>query len=140
MTPAKKKTPVRKKAAAKPAPKKKPAPPVQRTPAASKKKPTKKKPTPKKSPASSSKPGKDELGRVIAFFRIPVVAVIKVTQGSLKIGDRVWIKGHTTDLKQTIASMQVNHQPILEAKKGDELGIKTSSRARRGDRVYRITA
>jgi len=119
MPPAKKKSPARKKAA-------KPSP--------------KKKPTPKKSPAASSKPAKDELGRVIAFFRIPVVAIIKVTQGSMKIGDRVWIKGHTTDLKQTITSMQVNHQPILEAKKGDELGIKTSSRARRGDRVYRITS
>ena len=126
MTPVKKKAPARKKAAAKPSPKKKPA--------------ASKSVSKKKSKASSPKPGKDELGRVIAFFRIPVVAVIKITQGSLKIGERVWIKGHTTDLKQTITSMQVNHQPILEAKKGDELGIKTSSRARRGDRVYRITS
>ena len=101
---------------------------------------TKKKPpaSPKKqSPASPS--GNDELGHVVAFFRIPVVAVIKIMQGSLKIGDRIWIKGHTTDLKQTIASMQVNHQSIPEARKGDEVGIKVSSRARIGDRVYRIS-
>lgn len=73
-----------------------------------------------------------------AFFRIPVVAVIKVTKGGLRLGDRIWIKGHTTDLKQTVASLQINHQPIREAKKGAEAGVKVDSRARRGDRVYRI--
>ena len=97
----------------------------------------KKKPAVKKKPARA-KPPEDQIGKVIAFFRIPVVAVVKVTQGSLKIGDRIWIKGHTTDLKQTVVSMQVNHQPIQEARKGDEAGMKVSSRARRGDRVYRI--
>jgi len=76
---------------------------------------------------------------VIAFFRIPVVAVIKVTQGGLKVGDRIWIKGHTTNLKLTVASMQINHQPVQEIRKGDEAGVKVSARARRGDRVYLIS-
>jgi len=79
-----------------------------------------------------------EIGRVVAFFRIPVVAVVQVRNGPLKLGERIWITGHTTDLKETIASMQINHQPIQVAKKGDEVGIKVSSRARCGDRVYRI--
>jgi translation initiation factor IF-2 len=83
-------------------------------------------------------PQGDQLGKVVAFFRIPVVAVVKVAKGSLKVGDSIWIKGHTTDLKQTVASMQVNHQPIQEARKGAEVGLKISSRARRGDRVYRL--
>ena len=75
---------------------------------------------------------------MVAFFRIPVVAVVQVRNGPLKLGERIWITGHTTDLKETIASMQINHQPIQVAKKGDEVGIKVSSRARCGDRVYRI--
>lgn len=77
---------------------------------------------------------------MVAFFRIPVVAVIRVKQGALRVGDRIWIRGHTTDLKLTIASMQINHQPIEVARKGDEAGVKVPSRSRRGDRVYRITA
>lgn len=84
-------------------------------------------------------PGAKEVGRVIAFFRIPVVAVLKVARGSIKLGDPIWIKGHTTDLKLTVTSMQLNHQPIPEAKKGQEVGIKVPSRARRGDRVYLIS-
>ncbi len=94
-------------------------------------------------PAASKKPplppgAKEEIGRVVAFFRIPVVAVVKVSRGSIKLGDRIWIRGHTTDLKETVASMQINHQPIQEARKGDEAGVKVSARARRGDRVYRL--
>ena len=94
----------------------------------------KKKPR-KKKPAS---PAEKEIGRVVAFFRIPVVAVIRVTQGTLSLGDQVWIRGHTTKLKQTLTSMQINHQPISKARKGDEFGVKISSRVRIGDRVYRI--
>lgn len=93
----------------------------------------------KKGPKKKKEPAGDQLGEVVAFFRIPVVAVIKVKQGSLKAGDHLWIKGHTTDLKQTIHSMQINHQPIQEARKGQEAGVKVISRVRRGDRVYRIS-
>lgn len=75
---------------------------------------------------------------MVAFFRIPVVAVVKLTRGSLKVGERVWIKGHTTDLQIGISSLQINHQPVPEIKKGQEAGIKISSRARIGDRVYRL--
>ena len=114
---------------------------------AKKKTPKKKKPKPKgrqkkplsrKRPAKKTAPSEDQLGKVVAFFRIPVVAVIKITRGELKTGDQIWIKGHTTDLKQTVGSLQVNHRPIQKAGKGDEVGLKISARARRGDRVYRL--
>ncbi len=122
--------------------KKKPAPRPKTRP----KPKTRPQPKKKSSPKKKSAPGKtkkaaplgDQLGEVVAFFRFPVVAVIKITRGSVKAGEQIWIKGHTTDLKQTVASMQVNHRPILQARKGDEVGLKISSRARRGDRVYRL--
>lgn len=123
------------KPAKKPARKKLAARPKKKTPARPKPATKKKKPLTKSKKAA---PKGDHLGEVVAFFRIPVVAVIKITRGDLKAGDQIWIKGHTTDLKQTVASMQVNHQPIQKARKGDEVGLKISARARRGDRVYRI--
>ena len=97
------------------------------------------KPAAKKKAAKSAQPkrkSEKEIGRVVGFFRIPMVAVLKVTGEKLKMGDRIWIRGHTTDLKETLSSLQINHQPIQEAKKGDEIGVKISARARRGDRVY----
>ena len=103
----------------------------------------KKAPARKQSSARSKKAKKaapnfgKEIGRVAAFFRIPVVAVIQVARGArLKVGDAIRIKGHTTDFTLTVVSLQVNHQPVTEAGPRDEVGLKVPSRARRGDRVY----
>ncbi|PIQ81899.1 MAG: hypothetical protein COV76_06505 [Candidatus Omnitrophica bacterium CG11_big_fil_rev_8_21_14_0_20_64_10] len=123
------------------------AKPARKKPAARKKKPAaRKKAAPKRKPAAKKKGtpsdtlAENEIGEVVAFFRVPVVAVIRIKQGKLAVGDRIWIKGHTTDIKQTITSMQIDHQPVREIKRGDEAGIKSSSRSRRGDRVYLISA
>ena len=80
----------------------------------------------------------DELiGEVSDFFARPVVAGIEVT-GTLKVGDKIHIKGHTTDLEMVIASMQVNNVNVNEANSGDSVGVKVDDRVRRGDKVYRV--
>jgi len=79
-----------------------------------------------------------EIGQVSDFFARPVVAGIQLT-GSLKVGDRIHIKGHTTDLELVIDSMQINNVNVNEAKAGDAVGIKVSDRVRRGDTIYRVT-
>ena len=78
------------------------------------------------------------IGKVSDFFARPVVAGIDLT-ASLKIGDKIHIKGHTTDLEMAVASMQVNNVDVKEAKAGDSVGVKLSERVRRGDTVYKVT-
>jgi len=80
----------------------------------------------------------EEIGKVSDFFARPVVAGIQLT-ASLKVGDRIHIQGHTTDLELTVDSMQINNVPVNEAKAGDSVGIKVSDRVRRGDTVYKVT-
>ncbi len=79
-----------------------------------------------------------EIGKVGDFFAKPVVAGIDLT-GSLKVGDKIHIKGHTTDMELTVDSMQIDNATVSEAKTGDSIGIKISDRARRGDTVYKVT-
>ena len=79
-----------------------------------------------------------EIGKVSQFFAKPVVAGI-VMSGEMKKGDRVHIKGHTTDLEMVIDSMQINNANVDEAKSGDEVGMKVPDRVRPGDTVYRVT-
>ncbi len=81
----------------------------------------------------------EEIGKVSDFFAHPVVAGIELT-GTLKAGDQIHIKGHTTDLELTVGSMQVNNVNVNEAKAGDAIGIKVSDRVRRGDIVYKVTS
>jgi translation initiation factor IF-2 len=79
-----------------------------------------------------------EVGKVMDFFARPVVAGIDVTD-KLIVGDKIHIKGHTTDIEMEIASMQIDNKNVTEAKKGDSVGIKVPDRVRAGDIVYKIT-
>lgn len=80
----------------------------------------------------------EEVGKISDFFARPVVAGIELT-ASIKVGDRIHIKGHTTDLELMVDSMQINNVNVNEAKAGDSVGIKIPDRARRGDTVYKVT-
>jgi selenocysteine-specific translation elongation factor len=79
------------------------------------------------------------IGKVADFFARPVVAGIELTAG-LKVGDKIKIKGHTTDVELTVGSIQVDNADVAEAKAGDSIGIKVPDRVRAGDHVYKITA
>jgi len=78
------------------------------------------------------------IGTVSDFFARPMVAGIELT-ASLKVGDKIHIKGHTTDLELVIDSMQINNVNVEQAKAGDSIGVKVSERVRRGDTIYKVT-
>ena len=80
----------------------------------------------------------DIIGKVSDFFARPVVAGIELT-AALKVGDKIHIKGHTTDLEMNVDSIQINNVQVQEAKAGDSIGIKVSERVRNGDTVYKVT-
>ncbi len=80
----------------------------------------------------------EAIGQVSDFFARPVVAGIELT-ATLKIGDKIRIKGHTTNLEMTVDSMQINNVNVNQAKTGDAIGIKVIDRVRRGDTVYKVT-
>lgn len=79
-----------------------------------------------------------EVGTVTDFFSRPVVAGIDLKQ-DLKCGDKIHIKGHTTDLELVVESMQIHNKEVTEGKPGDSIGIKVPDRVRRGDRVFKST-
>jgi translation elongation factor EF-Tu-like GTPase len=78
------------------------------------------------------------IGKVSDFFARPVVAGIQLT-ATLKLGDKIHIKGHTTDMELIVESMEIDNVVVKEAKRGDAIGIKVSERVRRGDTVYKVT-
>jgi len=78
------------------------------------------------------------IGKVNDFFARPVVAGIELT-ASIKVGDKIHIKGHTTDLELAVNSMQIDNVNVEQAKAGDNIGIKVSERVRHGDLVYKVT-
>ena len=79
-----------------------------------------------------------EIGHVSDFFAKPVVAGITLTD-TLKVGDTIHIKGHTTDIELPVESMQINNVNVTEGKVGDAIGVKVPDRVRAGDHVYKVT-
>lgn len=77
-----------------------------------------------------------EVGFVEHWFSKAMVAGIKITNGPLKVGDTIHIKGHTSDFKMTITSMQINNKEVQEALTGDDIGIKVPEHSREHDKVY----
>jgi len=78
------------------------------------------------------------IGKVNHWFGNIGVAGIELTD-KLTVGDRIHILGHTTDFEQDVTSMQIMHQDVTKAGRGDDVGVKVLFRARVGDRVYKVT-
>lgn len=80
----------------------------------------------------------EEVGVVVKFFAKPSVAAIDVTKGSIKKGDTLMYKGHTTEFTEMVESIEIDNQSVDEAKVGDMIGIKVKERVRENDIVYKI--
>ncbi|NOZ77352.1 MAG: translation elongation factor-like protein [Euryarchaeota archaeon] len=80
----------------------------------------------------------EEIGKVFTYFSKIGVAGIKITGGSLKLGDTIRIKGATTDFEMTVESMQIDRDSVEEVGPGQEVGIKVKDRVRPNDVVYKL--
>jgi methylated-DNA-[protein]-cysteine S-methyltransferase len=79
-----------------------------------------------------------EVGRIAHFYKKIGVAVVELS-GPLQVGDTIHISGHTTDLTQKVESMQMEHQNIQRAEKGQGVGLKVNGQVKEKDIVYKVT-
>jgi len=75
------------------------------------------------------------IGKITHYYGNIGVGIIELI-GNLKVGDTVHIKGKSTDFEQEVDSIQIEHQPVDKAKKGDVVGIKASQKVKEDDEVY----
>lgn len=114
------------------------------TPKAGVKKKLKAKPAPKKKrvviskPVASSVPlGMARIGLVTHYFPHVSAAIVQLETGSLRVGDVIHIKGHTSDFTQRVESMEIDHVHVNEARPGQSFGVRVKEHAREHDVVYK---
>jgi hypothetical protein len=78
----------------------------------------------------------EAVGVITHYFSHLGVAVVQVNAGKLRTGDSIRIKGHTTDITQTVGSLEYEHQHVDEATAGQSVGLKVVDHAREHDIVY----
>ena len=86
-----------------------------------------------------AEPSMEEIGRISVFFAHPSAAVVELTK-PLRVGEMIYVKGHTTDFQQVVDSMQVDRQSIQEAQAGQAVGLKVKERCRKHDTVYKLAS
>lgn len=77
------------------------------------------------------------IGKITHYFGKIGVAVIELTD-TLKVGDTIRIVGGATDFSQNVDSMEVEHQKVQEAKKGESIGLKVNEKVREDYQVYKL--
>ena len=80
----------------------------------------------------------EQIGKISHYFGKLQVAALELTEGSLAVGDTIHIKGHTTDLSEKVDSIQIEHDQVQSAKKGESIGIKVTDHVREHDVVYKV--
>jgi len=80
----------------------------------------------------------EQVAVIVKFFSKPSVAALEVTNGTIKKGDILRYKGHTSDFIEEISSMEIDNQVVDEVKVGDLVGVKVKERVRENDKVYKV--
>jgi hypothetical protein len=110
--------------AVKPTPASRPAQPVAATPTPS-------------LPAQPAPPG-ERIGVVTHYYSHLSVASLRLESGTLRVGDVIHIRGHTTDFSQKVEFLEVNHAPATEVGPNDDFGLKVVGHVRGHDVVYKV--
>ena len=107
------------------------------------KKKTKAKPVTARAPAMPkpaapiAPPGMERIGIITHYYNHLSVAIVQLDTGSLRVGDTIHIKGHTSDFAQPVESLEIDHVHVNEARPGQSFGLRVKEHAREHDIVYK---
>lgn len=138
--PAVKKAVAKKPAAKRAAPQKRPAVRLSALAGAIPRALAKPKPAPAAIPDRSPLAGEHPVGIVTHYYSHLSVAVVHLDSGSLEVGDTVRFLGHTTDFRQRVDSLQIEHETVTEVGRRQAFGLKVKEHVREHDVVYKVAA
>lgn len=79
-----------------------------------------------------------QIGEVIHWYGKASVVAFEMSAGELAVGDTIHVLGATSDFTHAIESMQIEHEEVESAKKGDQVGVQVTERARVGDKIFLV--
>ena len=78
------------------------------------------------------------LGEIQHYYTHLGVGILEVHHAAVQVGDKIHIKGATTDFVQIVRSMQLDHEPVQRAEQGQSVGLKVDQHVREHDKVYKL--
>jgi len=77
------------------------------------------------------------VGTISHIYKKIGVAIVDLSD-FLQVGDTIHISGHHTDLTQKVDSIQMEHQNVQKAERGQCIGVKVSGEVREHDIVFKV--
>jgi putative protease len=77
------------------------------------------------------------VGKVTHYFDHLSVAVLALTDG-IRVGDTLHFLGHSTDFKQPVKSLQIEHKSVETAKPGEDVAMKVDQRVHPNDAIFKV--
>ena len=108
---------------------------VEPTPVSTPAQPEAVRPTPSAQPPPAEQG--ERIGVVTHYYSHLAVAIVRLESGTLRVGDVIHIRGHTTDFIQKVESLEVNHAPLTEVGPNEEFGLKVVEHVREHDAVFK---
>jgi len=93
---------------------------------------------PKRAETPKKQTNEQLIGDITHFFSRIQVVVVKITKDKLDVGDKIHIKGRSTDFTQKVDSLQIESVDVTVVKKGQLAGLKVKKKAKEGDQVFKI--
>jgi translation elongation factor EF-1alpha len=87
--------------------------------------------------AKKAVPKEELIGKITHYYDHIEVGIIEVTKNPIVVGEKIHVKGSTTDFEQKVDSMQIEHEQVSRAKKGDIIGLRVKDKVREGDIVFK---
>ena len=79
-----------------------------------------------------------KVGEVTHYYDKIGVAIVEL-DGTLAVGDTVkFVRGGEDLFEQKVDSMQIEHEKIESAKKGDVIGLETDEEIKEGAEVFKL--
>ncbi|HUV46778.1 MAG TPA: hypothetical protein VMW29_01455 [Candidatus Bathyarchaeia archaeon] len=78
-----------------------------------------------------------KVGVVIHYYDKLGVAIVDLSS-DLSLGDKIKIAGDDQELIQEVSSMQIEHKPVNNAKKGDSIGLKVDQVVKEKAEVFKL--
>jgi len=79
-----------------------------------------------------------EVGVVLHYYGRAGAAVVSLSR-PIHRGDRIYLRGHTTDFVQSVTGLALDGSAVAEAAPPQQVGLQLEQRARVGDRVFRVS-
>ena len=79
-----------------------------------------------------------KIGKVTHFYDKIGVAIVDL-DAPLGVGDKIkFVRGGEDLFTEEVKSIQIEHEKVDSAKKGDVIGLKTNEEVEKGDEIFKV--